>query len=124
ALRQASGRSDLFLRVNISAGEFARPELTDLVAEALASSGLAPSDLCLEITETTLMEVADTALTTLGDLRDLGVRVAIDDFGTGYSSLAYLKRFAVDAIKIDRAFVRDIVDDPASRAIVQSVIAL
>lgn len=114
----------LLLRVNISAGEFNRAELTDVVIEALASSGLPASRLCIEITETALMDAAETALTTLTDLRELGVRVAIDDFGTGYSSLAYLKQFAVDAIKIDRSFVRDIVDDPGSRAIVRSVIGL
>ena len=119
-----TGHHELVLRVNISAGEFSRAELADLVGEALHASGLPPARLCLEITETTLMDAADTALATLAALHELGVSIAIDDFGTGYSSLAYLKRFPVDAIKIDRGFIRDVVDDPGSRAIVQSVIGL
>jgi EAL domain-containing protein (putative c-di-GMP-specific phosphodiesterase class I) len=70
------------------------------------------------------MDAADTAVTTLDALHAHGVRIAIDDFGTGYSSLAYLKRFSVDDIKIDGAFVQDLVDDAGSRAIVQSVIGI
>jgi diguanylate cyclase (GGDEF)-like protein/PAS domain S-box-containing protein len=118
------GVDDLVLRVNISAGEFSRPELAGLVREALAVSGVEPSRLCLEITETTLMDAADTAIATLDSLHAHGVRIAIDDFGTGYSSLAYLKRFSVDDIKIDGTFVQDIVDDAGSRAIVQSIIGI
>jgi diguanylate cyclase (GGDEF)-like protein/PAS domain S-box-containing protein len=115
---------DIVLRVNISAGEFSRPELADVIGDAVDASGLDPSRLCLEITETTLMDAPDTALATLAALHELGVTFAIDDFGTGYSSLVYLKRFPVDAIKIDGAFVRDIVDDAGSRAIVHSVVSL
>jgi diguanylate cyclase (GGDEF)-like protein/PAS domain S-box-containing protein len=118
------GDDQLVLRINISAGEFSRPELVDLVREALDVSGLDPSRLCLEITETTLMDAPDTALVTLDALHQHGVTIAIDDFGTGYSSLAYLKRFPVDAIKIDGGFVHDLVGDVGSRAIVQSVIGL
>ena len=119
-----TGHPELTLRVNVSAGEFSRPELAAVVGEALDASGLEPDRLCLEITETTLMDAADRASTSIAALHELGVSIAIDDFGTGYSSLAHLKRFPVDAIKIDRGFVRDIVDDRGSRAIVQAVVSL
>ena len=124
ALCDRIGDDRLVLRVNISAGEFSRPELAAVVADALAASGLDAARLCLEITETTLMDAPERALTMLDALHALGVSIAIDDFGTGYSSLAYLKRFPVDALKIDGSFVRDIVDDPGSRAIVRSIISL
>ncbi len=117
-------RWPLTLRVNISAREFARPELPALVRSALAESGLTPERLCLEMTETTLMDTPDVALETFARLRSIGVQSAIDDFGTGYSSLAYLKRFPVDAVKIDRTFVEDLVSDPDSRAIVGSIMGL
>ncbi len=118
------GRRDLTLRVNISAREFSRPELPDLVRAALADSGLEPHRLCLEMTETTLMDAPEVALETVTLLSAIGVQSAIDDFGTGYSSLAYLKRFPVDAVKIDRAFVEDVVSNPESRAIVESIMGL
>src|SRR5690606_11044764 len=124
ALCDRIGDDRLVLRVNISAGEFSRPELAAVVADALDASGLDAARLCLEITETTLMDAPERALTMLDALHALGVSIAIDDFGTGYSSLAYLKRFPVDALKIDGSFVRDIVDDPGSRAIVRSIISL
>ena len=76
------------------------------------------------MTETTLMDAPEVALATLGALRQIGVQFAIDDFGTGYSSLAYLKRFPVDVLKIDRAFVHDLDRDNESRAIVSSIIEL
>ncbi|NNE74750.1 MAG: EAL domain-containing protein, partial [Acidimicrobiales bacterium] len=124
ARMQASTDQGLQLRVNISAREFARPELLDLVRTALKESGLAPDRLCLEMTETTLMDSPEVALETFQRLHELGVEFAIDDFGTGYSSLTYLKRFPVDAVKIDRGFVEDIVTNNDSRAIVESIMSL
>jgi len=118
------GDDSLVLRVNISAREFARPDLPDTVREALEESGLDASRLCLEMTETTLMETPEMALETFSRLKDIGVQSAIDDFGTGYSSLSYLKRFPVDAVKIDRTFVEDITTDADSRAIVASIMRL
>ncbi len=114
----------LTLRVNISAREFARTELPELVRDALNDSGIEAHRLCLEMTETTLMDSPEIAMETFGRLRELGVQFAIDDFGTGYSSLTYLKRFPVDALKIDRSFVQDITTDPESRAITESIIGL
>ena len=83
-----------------------------------------PARLCLEMTETTLMDAPEIALATFATLHQVGVQFAIDDFGTGYSSLAYLKRFPVDVLKIDRTFVHDIDHDEESRAIVTSILGL
>ena len=116
--------SSLVLRVNISGREFSRPELSDLVRTALADSGLPPERLCLEMTETTLMDAPYVVLETFERLHEIGVEFAIDDFGTGYSSLSYLKRYPVDALKIDRSFVGDIDSDADSRAIVESIVGL
>ncbi|RVC40651.1 EAL domain-containing protein, partial [Mesorhizobium sp. M4A.F.Ca.ET.090.04.2.1] len=104
--------------VQIKSGTFARS-----VIAALAFSGVPADRLELEITETVLMDESDTVLKTLGQLRDLGIRIALDDFGTGYSSLGYLRRFPVDKIKIDRSFIRDI-DNRDTAAIVRAVIGL
>lgn len=112
------------LRVNLSARQFEQIGLADMVAGALATTGLPPHRLCLEITETTLMTRAESALTTLNQLRELGVSLAIDDFGTGYSSLAYLKRFPVDTVKIDRSFVVGLPDNRFDLAIVQAMLGL
>lgn len=109
------------LRANISARQFAQPRLLDVVAEALAASGLPPAHLCLEITETTLMQTASASLATLESLRALGIRLAIDDFGTGYSSLAYLRRFPVDTLKLDKAMIDDLTTDDNALAIVIAV---
>jgi diguanylate cyclase (GGDEF)-like protein len=104
--------------VQIKSGGFARS-----VISALAFSGVPANRLELEITETVLMDESDTVLKTLGQLRDLGIRIALDDFGTGYSSLGYLRRFPVDKIKIDRSFIRDI-DSHDTAAIVRTIIGL
>ena len=109
--------------VNLSPRQFNDPRLADHVARALKDSGLPPRMLELEITESTAMQQTDATLAALQGLKALGVSIAIDDFGTGYSSLAYLRRFPVDRLKIDRTFVADIgVDDPS--AIVPAIIAL
>jgi EAL domain-containing protein (putative c-di-GMP-specific phosphodiesterase class I) len=113
--------SPRLLRANISARQFAQPRLLDVVAEALAASGLPPGRLCLEITETTLMQTASASLATLNALRALGIRLAIDDFGTGYSSLAYLRRFPVDTLKLDKAMIDELTTDDNALAIVTAV---
>jgi diguanylate cyclase (GGDEF)-like protein/PAS domain S-box-containing protein len=110
--------------VNLSARQLAMPDLTGTVAEALAGAGIAPDRLCLEITESALMEDAEATLATLRSLKDLGVGLAVDDFGTGYSSLSYLRRFPVDFIKVDRSFVDGLGHDPEDTAIVAAVVGL
>jgi EAL domain-containing protein (putative c-di-GMP-specific phosphodiesterase class I) len=93
-----------------------------MVIEALASTGLSPNRLEIEITEAVLIRDDDTALAILHQLRDVGVRIALDDFGTGYSSLSYLQRFPFDKIKIDRCFVNDIAQPGGSSSIVEAVV--
>ena len=110
--------------INLSARQFSQPDLARRIADALGEFAIDPKWLDLEITESVAMENADQVLETLGRLKGLGVRLTMDDFGTGYSSLAYLKRFPLDTLKIDRAFVRDLAGEGADRALVSSVIAL
>lgn len=114
----------LVMAVNLSARQFQQPDLCDRVAEVLAKTGLEPSMLALEITETVIMEDTEATLATLNALKQLRVRLSIDDFGTGYSSLKYLKRFPVDTVKIDRCFVAGIDTNPVDREIVRAVIRL
>jgi diguanylate cyclase (GGDEF)-like protein/PAS domain S-box-containing protein len=118
-------RKPLKLCVNVSAKQLARAELVADVACALKESGLAPSSLCIEITESVLMSDVELFLQTLVGLKVLGVAIAIDDFGTGYSSLAYLRRYPIDVIKVDKAFVDGLEDsDPKPTAVVAAVINL
>jgi diguanylate cyclase (GGDEF)-like protein/PAS domain S-box-containing protein len=112
------------IAVNLSIRQFYQKDLLKVIADALADAGLPPHALELEITESIAMSRVDVVERLLGGIRDLGVELAIDDFGTGYSSLAYLKRFPVQRLKVDRAFVRDLGHDADSAAIVRSVVAL
>jgi diguanylate cyclase (GGDEF)-like protein/PAS domain S-box-containing protein len=112
------------INVNLSARQFNDPKLPQLVSAALRESGLPAELLELEITESTAMQQTDLTLSTLKKLKDLGVSIAIDDFGTGYSSLAYLKRFPVDKLKIDRSFVADVTKMKEQRAIVEAIVVL
>ncbi|MFT3851089.1 MAG: EAL domain-containing protein [Propionivibrio sp.] len=109
--------------VNLSPRQFREPDLAEIVAQALAASGLPAPALELEITESSLV-TGPATLQTMATLRQMGVGLAIDDFGTGYSSLSYLKRFPITKLKIDRSFVRDIAEDDDSAAIVSAIIAL
>lgn len=109
------------LRVNVSAQQFDTASLVDDVAQALEDSGLPPTRLCLEVTETTLLRDAVQAAATMLRLKSLGVRLAIDDFGTGYSSFAYLKQFPVDVLKIDRSFVAGLPGEPSDAAVVRGI---
>jgi EAL domain-containing protein (putative c-di-GMP-specific phosphodiesterase class I) len=110
--------------VNLSAVQFSARNLVEVVAHALALSGLAPNRLELEITESVLLQDTGDVLETLHRLHALGVRIAMDDFGTGYSSLSYLQRFPFDKIKIDQAFIRQLSEKADSVAIVRAVIGL
>ncbi len=115
--------ADFRISINLSGVNFMDAQLIPTVREVLAMTGVAPSRLEFELTETVLMRDLDHATAILTQLRDMGVRVAVDDFGTGYSSLAYLRRLAVDALKIDRSFVNEL-DDGQGVAIVEAVIGL
>ena len=115
---------DLHVAVNISAAQFRNPGLMQVIVGALATSGLHPTRLEIEITETVLLQNKETTLELLHQLRALGVRIAMDDFGTGYSSLTYLQCFPFDKIKIDRSFVKDITENTGSLNIVRAVAAL
>ena len=129
-LRQAcadamSWPTHIGVAVNLSAVQFKSRNLVAIVFNALAASGLAAARLELEITESVLIQDGEATLTTLTQLRDLGVRIALDDFGTGYSSLSYLRSFPFDKIKIDGCFVRDLSEaDNEALAIVRAVAGL
>ena len=110
--------------VNVSPRQFETGTLVDEIQSALEESGLDPTSLILEMTETTLMRDSRESALRLRSLKDLGIRLAIDDFGTGYSSLAYLQQFPVDIIKIDRTFVMGTATDQASTALVHALIEL
>ncbi len=110
--------------VNLSARQLQSDTLIADVANTLARSGLPAACLDLEITESMLMQNADQAIQILGGLKKMGVTISLDDFGTGYSSLAYLKRFPLDAVKVDRSFVRDIVADSDDASITRAVITM
>jgi diguanylate cyclase (GGDEF)-like protein/PAS domain S-box-containing protein len=110
--------------VNLSMRQFYQKDLIPTVRRTLAETGIDPGMLELEITESIAMSRADLVDQLLRDIRELGVELSIDDFGTGYSSLAYLKRFPVQRLKVDRAFVRDLGHDADSAAIIRSIVAL
>ena len=123
AWQKINGRK-LVVAVNISGVQFQQADLVASVASALDDSGLDPSCLELEITESVVMENAPQAIVMLQQLHAMGVGVSIDDFGTGYSSLSYLKRFPIQKLKIDRSFIQDISVDADDAAIVQAIVAL
>ncbi len=112
------------ISVNISAHQFRAGDFIQTISEVLDKTGMDPTLLELEITEGILMEHADSSVTLLKELKDMGVRLAIDDFGTGFSSLSYLKRFPIDTLKIDRSFVMHLPVDGSDAAIVRAIIGL
>ncbi len=114
----------LVVRVNVSARQLAHDDLIDIVGAALDRTGMDPSLLCLEVTESVLVEDPESSIKTLAALKRLGVKIAVDDFGTGYSSLEYLRTFPVDCVKIDRSFVRGIPHSSEDMAIVNAVVEL
>jgi diguanylate cyclase (GGDEF)-like protein len=112
------------ISVNVSGRQLQDPDFVTHVVDVLERTGLSPDRLCLEITESVLIEDGDKAAQRLGQLRRLGVHVALDDFGTGFSSLNYLHRFPVDVVKIDRSFVEGLGTDEDSRVIVSAIVSM
>jgi diguanylate cyclase (GGDEF)-like protein/PAS domain S-box-containing protein len=131
ACRAASGwraayphEPGITMAVNLSGRQLSAPDLVDHVTDALELSGLPPSSLVLEVTESVLVVEHVAAAIVLGDLRALGLRLAIDDFGTGYSSLSYLRQFPIDVLKIDKSFIDSITDDGEIPALVRALVDL
>ncbi|HEV2845826.1 MAG TPA: EAL domain-containing protein [Thermoanaerobaculia bacterium] len=118
------GATDLYLAVNLSPRSFQQPDLLGHIEAVLAETGLPPSALELEITETLAMQNAEATLAVLRGLKDLGVRIAIDDFGTGDSSLSYLTNFPIDTLKVDRSFVHNLGRGKGGEEVAAAVIAL
>jgi EAL domain-containing protein (putative c-di-GMP-specific phosphodiesterase class I) len=119
---EAGGLRPLRVSVNISARQFRQPDLADVIARILKDTGLNPELLDLEITESAAMKNAAVTTALLRRLVEMGIRISIDDFGTGYSSLTYLKHFPIDAVKIDRTFVRELTTDQNDAAIAAAII--
>ena len=122
----ASAMSDFKIGVNISAWQIQHPDIASVVRDALATSGLAPAHLTLEITESVMLRDTETTLARLRELKALGLSLAVDDFGTGYSSLSYLQRFPIDVLKIDKAFVDHMGDgaDAENTSLTRAIVAL
>ena len=121
---QAAGLPPLRVAVNLSARQFGSADLLDEIDAALADSGLPVASLELEITESMVMSDPDGVIRLLAAIRERGIHLALDDFGTGHSSLAYLKRFPIDCLKIDRAFVKDTPDNADDVAIAKTIVAM
>lgn len=115
---------NLIVSVNLSAKDFMQDNLVDIVKSTIETSGIEPSSLEIEITETVLMDDVDKSIKTLKKLKETGIILSVDDFGTGYSSLSYLKLFPIDILKIDRSFITDLPLDRDDRAVVEAIIAM
>lgn len=121
---RACGLGDVSIAINLSAVQFQQPRLVDSIRRTMHETGANPAHLELELTESTAMHDAENAVAVLQQLKAMGFSLSIDDFGTGYSSLAYLKRFPIDTIKIDRAFVKDLASESEHAAIAIAIIAM
>lgn len=121
---QAAGLDAGSMAVNLSTRQFRQTDLAEQIRTVLNDTGLAPGDLELELTESSIMDNLASAAEMLAGLQAIGLRIAVDDFGTGYSSLAYLKAFPIHCLKIDQSFIRDIPGDADDTAIVRTIIAL
>lgn len=124
AKMQQAGIPPFIMSVNLSAVQFRKGDLVETVKKALATSGLQAKYLDLELTESLLLKDQQRLVQMLAQLKQLGVQLSIDDFGTGYSNLSYLKRFAVDKLKVDQSFVRDMENNPDDYALVKAIIQL
>jgi EAL domain-containing protein (putative c-di-GMP-specific phosphodiesterase class I) len=116
--------ANLTLSVNISAKQLRRTDFAESVLRTLSASGANPHRLMLELTESMLLHDVEEIIGTMKELKSHGLQFSLDDFGTGYSSLSYLKRLPLDQLKIDRAFVQDLLDDASGRAIAHAIISL
>lgn len=123
-LWQDLGFSSLAISVNLSVWQFQQRNLISTIAEILQETQLSPGCLELEITETVMMQDAELVRMTLSELDKMGVSLAMDDFGTGYSSLSYLKLFPFDTLKVDRFFIKNVLDSSEDAAIVNAIISL
>jgi diguanylate cyclase (GGDEF)-like protein len=121
---QEEGLDPVSVSVNLSSAQFRHPELFDTVVRTLAETELDPRWLELELTESLLMQNAEAVVDTLKRFRDTGIHLSIDDFGTGYSSLSYLKRFPIDALKIDQSFIREVTTNADDAALATSIILM
>jgi len=121
---ESEGQGEIRVAVNVSSRQFVEGDLEAEIRQALERHKIDPGLLELELTESALMSNAERTIEVLGNLKALGIRIAIDDFGTGYSSLAYLKRFPIDKLKIDIAFVRDVTVNPDDAAIALAIIGM
>jgi diguanylate cyclase (GGDEF)-like protein/PAS domain S-box-containing protein len=121
---QREGLDPVRVAVNVSAQQFHRGNIVSAVTEVLDETGLDPCWLELEITESLTLDNTENTILIMRDLKLLGISLSLDDFGTGWSSLAYLRRFPLDRIKIDRSFMRDVVSQPAADAVVRSILSL
>ena len=113
-----------FISVNVSTRQFKDPEFTGTVKKILEVTGFPPGQLKLEVTESGIMDNPEEAIMKMNELRRMGIGFSIDDFGTGYSSLSYLKRFPIDALKIDKSFIKDSASSSGDREIVKTIIAM
>jgi diguanylate cyclase (GGDEF)-like protein/PAS domain S-box-containing protein len=123
-LWQAQGLEIYPVAVNLSARQFQQQNLIGEISKALEEHQVEPQYLAIELTESTILKNADLAIDTLREFKLMGIQISIDDFGTGYSSLSYLKRFPVDALKIDRSFVNDCIENADDAAIVSAIISM
>ena len=119
-----AGATGLTIAVNLSPVQFRRGNLEELIAQALQRSGLDPTCLELEVTESTLVQDTEKFIQALQRLKALGIRISIDDFGTGYSNLSYLQRFSVDTLKIDQSFVKTLTRNPQNQTLVTAIIQM
>jgi len=121
---QRRGLRPVSMAVNLSPRQFIDPNLLNDIDDALASCGMSPTLLQIEVTESMMMQDVSRALEVLNAIQSRGIALAIDDFGTGYSSMSLMKQFPIDTIKIDRSFVRDLAEDPEDQAIAQAIISM
>ena len=115
---------DVGIAVNISAVQFRQKDFTEVVLRVLADTGISPSCLELEVTESVVMQDVESAVEKMRILGAHGIKIAIDDFGTGYSSLSYLRQFHVDRLKIDQSFIDDLPDSTDAEAIIRAIVAM
>jgi EAL domain-containing protein (putative c-di-GMP-specific phosphodiesterase class I) len=124
AWRRAGCSEKIRLDVNLSPRQLADPKLVPIIAGAIAEAGIEPGDLCLEITEVSLLADLERGAEVLTAIRDLGVRLTLDDFGTGHSSLGHLRKMSLDALKVDQSFVQDLHRTRDAEPLIRAIVAL